>query len=42
MSEGAKGDGLPLADSPLVRVRLHDGQALFAVVKRRRKEADGT
>ncbi|MBM9506654.1 DUF6233 domain-containing protein [Actinacidiphila acididurans] len=42
MSEGAKDDGLPLADGPLVRVELHDGQALFAVVKRRRKEADGT
>jgi uncharacterized protein DUF6233 len=42
VSEGAKGDGLPLADGPLVRVELHDSQKLFAVVKGRRKEADGT
>jgi uncharacterized protein DUF6233 len=33
---------LPQADGPLVRVRLHDGQALYAVVKRRRRERDGT
>ena len=34
-------DPLPLADGPLVRVRLHDDQQLFAVVKARRREADG-
>ncbi|WP_405578078.1 DUF6233 domain-containing protein [Streptomyces sp. NBC_01190] len=33
---------LPRADGPLVRVRLPDGQRLYAVVKGRRKEADGT
>lgn len=37
-----KDDGLPLADGPLVRVELHDGQRIYAVVKRRRKEADTT
>ena len=42
MSGDAKDAGLPPADGPLVRVRLHDGQALYAVVKRRRREADGT
>ncbi|MCZ4126204.1 DUF6233 domain-containing protein [Streptomyces sp. H39-S7] len=33
---------LPTADGPLVRVRLHDGQLLYAVVKGRRKERDGS
>jgi hypothetical protein len=33
---------LPQADGPLVRVRLHDGQHLYAVVKGRRREADGS
>ncbi|MDJ0346349.1 DUF6233 domain-containing protein [Streptomyces sp. H10-C2] len=33
---------LPSADGPLVRVRLHDGQELYAVVKARRQERDGT
>ncbi|MFI1098518.1 DUF6233 domain-containing protein [Streptomyces sp. NPDC020917] len=43
MSEGMGGqDDLPQADGPLVRVRLHDGQRLHAVVKGRRREADGS
>lgn len=33
---------LPRADGPLVRVRLHDGQELYAVVLRRRRETDGS
>ncbi len=33
---------LPQADGPLVRVRLHDGQELYAVVRGRRREADGS
>lgn len=39
---GEEAAGLPAADGPLVRVRLHDGQQLYAVVKARRKERDGT
>ncbi|MEU3464799.1 DUF6233 domain-containing protein [Streptomyces sp. NPDC006733] len=39
---GEQAAGLPAADGPLVRVRLHDGQQLYAVVKGRRKERDGT
>lgn len=35
-------EDLPLADGPLVRVELHDGQHLYAVVKRRGREADTT
>lgn len=31
---------LPKADGPLVKVTLHDGQQLYAVVKGRRREAD--
>jgi len=34
-------DNLPQADGPLVRVRLHDEQELYAVVKGRQREADG-
>lgn len=33
---------LPQADGPLVDVALPDGQRLFAVVKSRRREPDGT
>jgi hypothetical protein len=33
---------LPRADGPLVRVNLYDGQRLYAVVKGRRREADGS
>jgi uncharacterized protein DUF6233 len=33
---------LPPADGPLVRLRLHDGQTLYAVVRGRRKERDGS
>ncbi|MEU3466166.1 hypothetical protein ABZ721_40320 [Streptomyces sp. NPDC006733] len=40
--EERRAAGLPTADGPLVRVRLHDGQELYAVVKGRRKERDGT
>ncbi|MBY8882891.1 DUF6233 domain-containing protein [Actinacidiphila acidipaludis] len=42
MSAESEGGSLPAADGPLVRVTLHDGQKLYAVAKRRRKEADGT
>jgi hypothetical protein len=38
----SEGEELPQADGPLVRVRLHDGQEIYAVVRGRRKEADGT
>jgi hypothetical protein len=41
VSAGSEGEELPQADGPLVRVRLHDGQRLYAVVRRRRREADG-
>jgi hypothetical protein len=34
--------GLPQADGPLVKVRLPDGQTLYAVMKSRRREADGS
>jgi hypothetical protein len=40
--DGEQSASLPPADGPLVRVRLHDGQELYAVVKGRRKERDGT
>jgi hypothetical protein len=33
---------LPQADGPLVRVRLPDGQSIYAVAKARRREADGS
>jgi hypothetical protein len=33
---------LPKADGPLVNVSLHDGQHLYAVVRGRRREADGS
>ncbi|MCZ4103205.1 DUF6233 domain-containing protein [Streptomyces sp. H39-C1] len=39
---GEQTAGLPAADGPLVRVRLHDGQELYAVAKGRHKERDGT
>jgi len=39
---GEQAAQLPAADGPLVKVRLHDGQSLYAVVKGRRKERDGT
>jgi hypothetical protein len=32
--------GLPAAEGPLVRVRLHDGQTLYAVVRGRQQERD--
>ncbi|MGW2355206.1 DUF6233 domain-containing protein [Actinacidiphila glaucinigra] len=35
-------ESLPQADGPLVQVRLHDGQTLYAVVKSRRYETDGS
>jgi hypothetical protein len=35
-------EDLPQADGPLVRVELHDRQRLYAVVKGRRREADGS
>jgi hypothetical protein len=41
-SEPSELPELPQADGPLVRVRLHDGQHLNAVVKGRRREADGS
>ena len=41
MSDDAEQE-LPPADGPLVKVRLPDGQRLFAVVKGRRQEADGS
>jgi hypothetical protein len=31
---------LPAADGPLVKVTLHDGQTVFAVLRARRREAD--
>ncbi|MCM2424258.1 DUF6233 domain-containing protein [Streptomyces sp. RKAG293] len=40
--DGEQAADLPAADGPLVRVRLHDGQKLYAVVKGRRRERDGT
>ncbi|NUP36763.1 MAG: hypothetical protein HOY76_06985 [Streptomyces sp.] len=39
---GDTGPVLPPADGPLVGVRLPDGQRLYAVVRGRRKEADGS
>lgn len=43
MSENAgRPEDLPQADGPLVRVTLHDGQPLYAVVKGRRRESDGS
>jgi hypothetical protein len=33
---------LPAADGPLVRLALPDGQRLYAVVRRRRRERDGS
>ncbi|MDJ0347090.1 DUF6233 domain-containing protein [Streptomyces sp. H10-C2] len=40
--DGEQPASLPSADGPLVRVRLHDGQELYAVVMGRRKERDGS
>jgi Family of unknown function (DUF6233) len=37
-----KAAALPKADGPLVRVTLHDGQQLYAAVKGRRRESDGS
>jgi hypothetical protein len=38
----SKSEGLPAADGPLVRLTLPDGQRLYAVVRRRRRERDGS
>jgi hypothetical protein len=37
-----KDSGLPLAEGPLILLSLHDGQTLYAVVKSRRREHDGS
>lgn len=36
------GEGLPVADGPLTRVALPDGQRIFAVARGRRQEMDGS
>jgi hypothetical protein len=38
----SEGEKLPQADGPLVGVRLPDGQRVYAVVRGRRRERDGT
>jgi hypothetical protein len=41
MGEGEHGGAqLPQADGPLVRVRLYDGQTLYAVAQARQQERD--
>ncbi|WP_051950943.1 DUF6233 domain-containing protein [Actinacidiphila yeochonensis] len=38
----SESEELPAADGPLVRLALPDGQRLYAVVRRRRRERDGS